>query len=318
MKKLLLLFVACALTLLGHAQDAPIVVEGDLNKDGIMDRIEAALYNIDGTFSFYFGNADGDYTLFRSYETGLQDYGDVDISITDKGVVRIQVGFKGDCDVFLFRFQDDDFYLIGSKVDRHDSEHYDISHNYLTGKMVRTDGEGKEKKSVTEVMPLMPELRLSWFPLDFSALDYLFEENASDDPVEYKTIMGLYYLMMDGGFFSLEYCPDGNYCRPYSEPSENEDGSWSVYDESLKPWVSTSMLDVRFMKREDGAYHITVRDLYHDRSYEQYLEEDGMELEEAMALAEKEKGAPLTVIYESEWLFKDGAFIFLDEKVTNE
>lgn len=295
------------MVLAAHAEKEFVVVEGDLNKDGVADRVVVDLHNGGENFSFYFGDGKGGYSLFRTYESGLLDNDDVDITITDKGVLRIQKGLKGDCDVFLFRFQDGDFRLIGSKIDRHNSEQYDISHNYLNGKMVRTDGEGKAKKSVTTVMPQMPELKFGWFPLDFDALDYLFEENDYENQVEYKTIMGLFHLMQENGIFGFEYTAFDEYKIPYDDPKENADGSWSIYDEAIRPYVYTSITQLDIVKQEDGSYRIQMTNTFEDRSYEKYLDE-GMELEEAMERAEKEKGAPLGYFVENEWLFKDGNF----------
>lgn len=314
MKKLFLLFVAYVVAMLGYAQDAPTVVEGDLNKDGITDRIVANLNHSGENFSFYFGNAKGDYTLFRSYELDL--YGDVDISITDKGVARIQKGSKGDCDVFLFRYQDGDFRCIGGKEDRHNTWHYDVSYNYLTGKMIRTDGEGKEKKSVTSVMPPMPVLRFGWFPLDYNALGYLFGEDDSEEGVAFKTTMGIFRMMQDQQLLFYSFC---EYGYPYYPPDYSDDGSASFYLEVMSYGRYNCWSNVSISKQDDSSYLIEVNEELEDRSYELYLNEDMDNLDEAMERAEAERGgeSPYSTT-KTEWLFKDGTFILLDEIISNE
>ena len=136
-----------------RTDETVITAEADINKDGVKDLVIALDgYYSGSNFAFYFGDGNGGYRLFREYETDL--YGDkTGITVTDKGVVRIQCDGGAGSDIFLFRWQDGDFRLIGGKKDRHKSEHYDESYNYLTGKMIRTEGEGSSRKAVTTDMP---------------------------------------------------------------------------------------------------------------------------------------------------------------------
>ena len=200
MKKILLSLALCALPLAAWSQpvfqpsgksvadihetrtdETVVTAEADINKDGIKDLVIALDgYYSGSNFAFYFGDKNGVYQLFREYETDL--YGDkVGITVNDKGVVRIQCDYEGNSDIFLFRWQDGDFRLIGGKKDRHASEHYDESYNYLTGKMIRTDGEGGSRKAVTTDMPKQPAINFGWIPLYYDMLGYLIEEQAEDD-----------------------------------------------------------------------------------------------------------------------------------------
>ena len=55
--------------------------------------------------------------------------------------------------------------------------------------------------------------------------------------------------------------------------------------------------------------------IYEDRTYEQYLDEDGENLEEALERADAERGGePSSSSGEEEWLFKDGKFTLISEK----
>lgn len=276
-----------------------ITAEGDVNKDGIKDLVIAVTdYWISGdNFAFYFGDRQGGYTLFRAYET--QFFGDTEITITDKGVVWIQTDIMDGIDVFLFRFQDGDFHLIGSKKDRHKSEHYDISHNYLTGKMIRVDGEGAKQTSQTFQMPKMPQLKFGWFPLYMDELDYLFEE---DTQVEEKTLMGIFKLMLNNGMIFPNLWYNGN--------------NLSIDADQLTVWMEymsygsynyTSELSI--VNNGNGTYTIEMHDMYEDRSYEQNLNEDMSNWDE---LEEQFENAEVTAT-DSEYLFKDGKFTLIKE-----
>lgn len=311
MKKLFILFLSLLSLNLLQAEDLKtITVEGDLNKDGIKDRVVVDfVYTAEDNFVIYFGDAKGNFNLFRSYATSLYSYDNTNITITDKGVLRIQKGATGDCEVFLFRYQDGDFQMIGSKVDRHDNEHYDISHNYLTGKMIRTEGEGKAKKSETIDMPPMPKLKFGWFPLDFESLEYLFQdyeldENGSDELKEYKTATGIYQLMQwQGIVFSSFYT--------YHELEGSSKEGWSTYNEIMKPACYNYASSLEMTKQKDGSYLIHLVDESEDRSYESVFYNDDESDDEDFEI-------PPTSITEQEWLFKDGKFTLIRETTREE
>ena len=174
----LVLFLALSSSF-AHGGETFAAVGGDFNKDGIGDSLVVTKgADIQKIFAFYFGQANGKSSLFQKVKISLED--DTKISVTDKGVLRVQQGSSEE-DVFLFRFQNGDFYLIGGKKDRHKNEHYDISYNFSTGKMIKTTGEGKLASSSTLSMPKLPPLRFGWFPLSYSRLETFLENGSVDD-----------------------------------------------------------------------------------------------------------------------------------------
>lgn len=309
--KRILLFVACCLSLSVYAQESLMIAEGDLNKDGVADKVVFKPEQFYGdNFAFYFGDGKGGYTLFREYYVGL--FSGVQLSINDKGIVRIQHGSEGYCDVFLFRYEDGDFRCTGGKIDRHNNLHYDISYNFLTGKMVRTDGEGKGKQSVTSDMYPIPVLKFGWFPLDFDAVGYLFEENDFEGGVEFKTTMGIFRLMQQNEMLFYDFA---DYGYPHYPPDVDANGSAAFYGEVMRYGRYNCWLNVFILKQDDGAYHIDVSEEYEDRSYELYLNEDADNLEEAIQKADEERGGESAYsMSETEWLFKDGQFTLISEK----
>ncbi|MBO7439789.1 MAG: hypothetical protein J6U21_08935, partial [Bacteroidales bacterium] len=98
----------------------------------------------------YFGSESGTYSLFKQYFNTIpgqeDEYQSVDIelSINDKGVMRISPSYfnsmgsaDSDESVYVFRFQDGDFYLIGKDTksfSRYSGESTEVSENYLTHK----------------------------------------------------------------------------------------------------------------------------------------------------------------------------------------
>ena len=143
-----------------------IVVEGDLNKDGFKDvviiatprnpenmqtRDDGYVYNFNKpVMAVYFGNESGTYSLFKQYfntipgqEDEYQSV-DIDLRINDKGVMRIGPSYfnsagssDSDASVYVFRFQNGDFYLIGKDTksfSRYSGESTEVSENYLTHK----------------------------------------------------------------------------------------------------------------------------------------------------------------------------------------
>lgn len=143
-----------------------IVVEGDLNKDGFKDvviiatprnpenmqtRDDGYVYNFNKpVMAVYFGNESGTYSLFKQYfntipgqEDEYQSI-DIDLRINDKGVMRISPSYfnsagssDSEASVYVFRFQNGDFYLIGKDTksfSRYSGESTEVSENYLTHK----------------------------------------------------------------------------------------------------------------------------------------------------------------------------------------
>ena len=148
-----------------------IVCEGDLNQDGINDyliiatprnpenmktRDDGYVYNFNKpVLAIYFGTVERDmYILFKQYFNtipGTEDeYQSVDVSvkINAKGVIRISPSYfnsmgsaESDESVYVFRYQNGDFYLIGKDTksfSRYSGESVEVSENYLTHKRLTT------------------------------------------------------------------------------------------------------------------------------------------------------------------------------------
>lgn len=139
--------------------------EGDLNKDGFNDLVIMEIgedpeliedpdnFPIDNNpveLRIYFGDANGEYTLFKHYpkSIGASEYGQpLYISITDKGALRFErknFDYKAADEhghaTHLFRFQDGDFYCIGLEEEDFGrfGEGEKVSVNYLTRKKITT------------------------------------------------------------------------------------------------------------------------------------------------------------------------------------
>lgn len=288
-----------------RTDETVITAEADINKDGVKDLVIAldGYYSGDN-FAFYFGDKNGGYKLFRAYETYL--YGDkTGITVTDKGVVRIQCDGDGGSDIFLFRWQDGDFRLIGGKKDRHKSEHYDESYNYLTGKMIRTDGEGSSKKSATTDMQKQPAINFGWIPLYYDMLGYLLETPAEDDYImtpDDMLVMGIFRVMQANDMLFWHFADWEN---PYHDPHPAEDGQWYAGDEHMSPGSYNAWSSLCFEKISlDGAYQIDLTESFYDRSYESLFNEDLSNIDEVME--EYETPEEIT---RSCWIFRDGQFI---------
>jgi hypothetical protein len=283
--RLVSVFLLCVAACLAHAAD--MSVKGDFNKDGIDDLLVAAKDGSSITaFDFYFGNRNGEKTLFRSYKMPLE--GSVQIAVKDNGVIRIQNDFGAGSDVFLFRFQQGDFILIGGKKDRHKSEHYDDSYNFSTGKVIRTEGEGLKPKSETKAMPKLPPLRFGWFPLDFNELDYLFEAGNVD--ADTKTAMGIFRRMLVEGVIDQMVM--------WSSFEKVRNGNWKV-DMSYESPANYNFYATLFVKKSKGeTYQLDMSGVRVDRSCEQEANESACDRDDAYP--EKE--------YSDHWLFKDGNF----------
>ena len=325
-KKILLSLALCALPLAAWSQpvfqpsgksvadihetrtdETVVTAEADINKDGIKDLVIALDgYYSGSNFAFYFGDKNGVYQLFREYETDL--YGDkVGITVNDKGVVRIQCDYEGNSDIFLFRWQDGDFRLIGGKKDRHASEHYDESYNYLTGKMIRTDGEGGSRKAVTTDMPKQPAINFGWIPLYYDMLGYLIEEQAEDDynlTPDDMLAMGIFRNMQANEMLFWHFCDWENPYHDLHPDGDEGEGFWYADDEHMSPGSYNAWSSLSIQKLADGSYDIDLTESFYDRSYEALFDEDMSNIDEVMEEHETEEE-----ITRSRWIFKDGQFI---------
>lgn len=282
---------------------ALVTAEGDFNKDGLNDLVIAIPDENDNlNFAFYLGEAGG-YTLFRSY--GIYFPADLGLSVTDKGVVRIQCNRDGGFDAFLFRYEKGDFRLIGGKKDRHQGEHYDESYNYLTGKMIRTEGEGKGRKSVNRDLPALPVINFGWIPLNYNLLDYLAvepeDETRDEDDI---LVMGIFRRMQDEEMLFWHFCDWEN---PSRDPArgENEDGEkiWGAEDSYESPGSYNAYSSLTFKKIGNRQYFITLETTSYDRSYESLFDEELSNVDEIM-----EEYATEEETLEEEWTFYNGLF----------
>jgi hypothetical protein len=163
-----------------------ITAFGDLNKDGISDLVIAE--NVQGEigekttafFAIYWGGNDG-YELYKTFQFDSLAR-QVNVSITSKGVLRMAAettydyvendgdsGFYEEYNlVYMLRYQDSEFCLIGGSVYYHWERVPDlgcmshhISYNTLTNKAVRSnypncDTDHPEKATVDiKKLPLM-------------------------------------------------------------------------------------------------------------------------------------------------------------------
>ena len=271
----------------GYGGETFATVDGDFNKDGIRDSLVVTKgENIQKIFAFYFGQANGKVSLFQTIKISMED--DAKITVTDKGVIRIQLG-SSEVDVFLFRFQNGDFYLIGGKKDRHKYDHYDISYNFSTGKMIKTTGEGKQASSSTISMPKMPPLRFGWFPLDYSNLEIFLEKVPVND--ETKIAELIYQRMI---------CEDILYGLHWrGKLREKGKNSWSVEGGYESPANYNFYGSLEMKKLDDGTYRINVEGSRENRECELELDANENACDD---------GYPTSSSSES-WIFEKGNFI---------
>ena len=162
--------------------------EGDLNKDGINDLVivenvssEQFSDKTTAYFAIYWGGADGEYKLYNTFQLDSLAR-NVNVSITAKCVLRMSAettydyvdddGESGFYEeyylVYMLRYQDNEFCLIGGSVQYHWERVPDlgcmshhISYNTLTNKAVRSDypncdTDHPEKQTVDiKKLPLM-------------------------------------------------------------------------------------------------------------------------------------------------------------------
>ncbi|MBQ2097084.1 MAG: hypothetical protein II480_02820 [Bacteroidales bacterium] len=269
--------------------------EGDFNKDGVKDLF---ISNNSGS-AFYFGKAGGGYNLFHDYDLRLNDKAKV--TVNANGVLRIQNDIESGSDIFLFRYQNGGFELIGGKKDRHKSEHYDESYNFSTRKVIKTNGEGASKTTENGVMPLQPDIKFGWIPLKWDMLDFLFEvfEDGSL-PVEQMTIGGIYRRMQDDEMLHWVLCDIESYYGR-AIPGKDEDGDYHTFGIYEAPGSYNMDTDVTIHKLSGDKYKIVLNETSQDRSYESQINEDGSNLDD-LDIPDEEKSTTI-------FIFDDGKFI---------
>lgn len=139
------------------------IAEGDINQDGIKDLVIAETDNpVDGVMAIYWGTPNG-YKLYSVFKTKNE----ISVSITTKGVLRIQTNYKelysqryedADCitfttNVYLLRWQNNGLYLIGGKTihaDCGDDFAHGASFNPLTNKVITLCQDAESGKDFPE------------------------------------------------------------------------------------------------------------------------------------------------------------------------
>ena len=269
--------------------------EGDFNKDGVKD-LFISTYN--GS-AFYFGKTGGGYNLFHDYDLHLND--NAKVTVNANGVLRIQNDIESGSDIFLFRYQNGGFELIGGKKDRHKSEHFDESYNFSTRKVIKTNGEGASKTTENGVMPLQPDIKFGWIPLKWDMLDFLFDVYEDGSlPVEQMTIGGIYRRMQDEDMFHWALCDIESYYGR-AIPGKGEDGGYHTFGIYEAPGSYNMDTDVTIYKLSGGKYKIVINETSQDRSYESELNEDGSNIDD-LDIPDEEKST-------TTFIFDDGKFI---------
>lgn len=182
--------------------DTMSIAWGDLNKDGINDVVVVATprisenmmirddgyeYNFNSpVMGIYFGTKDGKLSLYKEYENtipGAEDefcFIELKSDISDTGVLSFNIesfysagSTNTDYNIFRYRYQDDDFYLIGADtgaLSRYSGESEEVSFNYLTHKkqtiVSNVFDESVEPKETWEAIPEEPLEKLGARLLD--------------------------------------------------------------------------------------------------------------------------------------------------------
>ena len=182
--------------------DTMSIAWGDLNQDGLKDVVVVATprlpenmqtrddgyeYNFNSpVMGIYFGTKDGKLNLYKEYENtipGNEDefcFIELKMDISDKGVLSLNIehfysagSTNTDYNIFRYRYQDDDFYLIGADtgaLSRYSGESEEVSINYLTHKkqtiVSNIADENVEPKETWETIPEEPLEKLGARLLD--------------------------------------------------------------------------------------------------------------------------------------------------------
>ncbi|MCR5455655.1 MAG: hypothetical protein K6F33_11770 [Bacteroidales bacterium] len=172
--------------------------KGDINKDGFADLVIA---ETEGRhIAIYWGGSDG-YSLHHVYRTGdefvAREDLEVEVSITEKGILRIETSSAVHCgmpvseeytnyfddyftQVYMLRYQNNDFYLIGGKsvfmrigYNGGMLGNPGVSYNFLTNKAIPIDFNDTYLTDETYDIPKKPLKKLSNIKIgDYSFDDY--------------------------------------------------------------------------------------------------------------------------------------------------
>ena len=133
----------------------------DLNNDGVLDYVIGIKGNdhTPGSIAIYNGTEKGFGVvsgggILQSLCLHVKDL--MNLSITDKGVLRIETVYEGESTttlVYMVRYEEGDYYLIGGKDDMDGNA---TSYNFLTGKKA----VGKQTFDLPD-RPLIPFARLN-------------------------------------------------------------------------------------------------------------------------------------------------------------
>lgn len=142
--------------------------EGDFNKDGIQDLAVLSFPkdNKKPYVGIYLGVGGGNYKLFAKNKNLVTTDGG-NISVNAKGVITVRVDDSDPAtdmgySLYLFRYQNNDFYLIGRAVndfDRSSHKGSQWSYNYSTQKLyIHEDGKADELKDIDEPIKKFTEV----------------------------------------------------------------------------------------------------------------------------------------------------------------
>jgi hypothetical protein len=163
--------------------------QGDLNKDGVPDlvvvttpvfkenlktRDDGYVYNFNQPIlAIYVGTEQGQKQLWKQYDNVIPADGnencshDTNLEITSRGTLRISIGifcsmgsYGASTNTYTYRYQNDDFYLIGYDVEemqRNTGSCSAVSENYLTWKRQESHSNVFDTKPATEKWSRLPK-----------------------------------------------------------------------------------------------------------------------------------------------------------------
>ena len=156
-----------------------------------------------------------------------------------------------------------------------------------------------------------PPLRLGWFPLDYSQLGFIFEENDFENQLEYKTVRGLFQLLPDNDILDVDESNPYNAYREDLPWHYDAEEGWSTGYEIMRQGDFFILSTMKIKKLDDGSYRFLSQYSLEDQYYMRFLDDDMENMEEAKKKALKEKGSDTSFYSETEWLFKDGEFTLI-------